>query len=206
MFKFFEHEGLGEIRAFLKDGEPWFIAKDVCDVLGFVNNNESTKKAIQRIKETSYGAEVTTSEVRIKYPSGTKKLTIIPEQVLYELIFASKKPIAKEFRGWVIHEVLPSLKRFGFYRDEGKFFRRGLTDTIKEVLHPEDYKIYVHYTNLINKTVGLPQKNKRDELDSETLKKLSDIEKLGASLIENGYLYEDIKEILAKQSHLKLVK
>lgn len=87
-------------------GEPWFVAKDVCDILGLDNSRKATAELDPDEKNT-----VTISD---GIPGNPNK-TIISEPGLYKLIMRSRKPEAKEFQRWVAHEVLPSIRKHGAY-------------------------------------------------------------------------------------------
>jgi prophage antirepressor-like protein len=95
--------GGNELRTILKDGEPWFAAKDVCDVLELSNPSV----AISRLDED----EVT------KFNLGglVGEINAVNEAGLYSLILGSRKPEAKQFKRWVTHEVLPSIRKTGQY-------------------------------------------------------------------------------------------
>lgn len=95
----------GEIRSVMVGGEPWFVAKDICDVLGLVNS----RKATSSLDEDEKGVSL------IVTPSGEQTMTIINESGLYNLVFQSRKPEAKAFRKWVTKEVLPNIRKHGFY-------------------------------------------------------------------------------------------
>ena len=87
------------------DGEAWFCAKDVCDILGLSNS----RKAIADLEEDEKG-------VSISYTlGGHQEMNFISESGLYALIFRSQKPEARKFRRWVTHEVLPQIRKKGFY-------------------------------------------------------------------------------------------
>lgn len=87
-------------------GEPWFVAKDVCDILGLENSRKATAELDSDEKNT-----VTISDGI----AGNPNKTIISEPGLYRLVMKSRKPEAKEFQRWVTHEVLPSIRRHGGY-------------------------------------------------------------------------------------------
>lgn len=89
-----------------KAGEPWFIAKDVCDILGLENSRKATAELDSDEKNT-----VTISDGI----AGNPNKTIISEPGLYRLVMKSRKPEAKEFQRWVTHEVLPQIRRTGGY-------------------------------------------------------------------------------------------
>jgi len=85
---------------------PLFCAADVCAVLGFSSPNQT----IANLPDDEKGVET------FDTPGGRQKLTVLSESGLYRLIFRSTKPVAEEFRRWVLHEVLPSIRRTGGYQ------------------------------------------------------------------------------------------
>lgn len=89
-----------------KDGEPWFVAKDVCDILGMSNNRD----AISQLDDDEKNTVVISDGI-----PGNPNKTIISEPGLYKLIMRSRKTEAKEFQRWVTHEVLPRIRRTGGY-------------------------------------------------------------------------------------------
>ena len=88
-----------------KQGEPWFVAADVCAVLGIANNRD----AISRLDDDE--TDVATTDT----PSGQQEMRTINESGLYSLILTSRKPSAKKFKKWVTSEVLPSIRKTGGY-------------------------------------------------------------------------------------------
>lgn len=102
----FVSEEFGEIRTVMIEDEPWFVGKDVAEALGY----ERTADAIrQHVEEDDKGVG------EIPTPGGKQKMTIISESGLYALIFGSKLESAKRFKHWVTSEVLPSIRKNGFY-------------------------------------------------------------------------------------------
>ena len=87
------------VRIVEKGGEPWFVAKDVCDILALGNPRSS----IALLDEDERGVDI------IYTPGGNQEMTIVSEAGLYSLILRSRKPEAKAFKRWVTHEVLPSI-------------------------------------------------------------------------------------------------
>ncbi|WP_270271335.1 phage antirepressor [Bifidobacterium adolescentis] len=90
--------------------EPWFVAKDVCDILGMSNPSMAVtaldKDEVAQIDPKDYlGSENRSNQA----------VNIVSEPGLYKLIMRSRKPEAKEFQRWVTHEVLPSIRRTGGY-------------------------------------------------------------------------------------------
>ena len=97
------HYDDNEVRTVLQDGEPWFVLKDVCEVLGISN-------------ATVVASRLDTDEVT-KFNLGglSGETNIINESGLYNVILRSDKPQAKPFRKWVTSEVLPSIRKHGAY-------------------------------------------------------------------------------------------
>lgn len=94
------------IRVQLIKGEPWFVAKDVCEVLEHSNHRMAVK---------SLDEDEVSSVYLIDTMGRKQETTIVSESGLYSLIFQSRKAEAKKFRKWVTSEVLPSIRRKGFY-------------------------------------------------------------------------------------------
>ena len=129
----FSHPDLGEIKATIKNGEPWFLAGDVCRVLGIKDSAKAVRDIEQKYKSAGISHTIS-SRMTIQTSAGKREAVIINEQILYELIFNSRKQKAVLFRAWVTGEVLPSIRKHGFYRNEGKMIRRVETDAIKEFI------------------------------------------------------------------------
>ncbi|MCP4594973.1 Bro-N domain-containing protein [Neptuniibacter sp.] len=93
----------------IADGNPWFVAKDVCDILEYADPNVALKgldddeKLLHQIDGTGQ----------------RRKMLIINESGLYTLILRSNKPAAKPFRKWVTAEVLPAIRKTGSYQQPG---------------------------------------------------------------------------------------
>lgn len=96
-----------QVRTIEKNGEPWFVGKDVADILGYSDTAQAVRKHIDN--EDKGVVEMTT-------PGGKQPVTIINESALYSLILSSKLPTAKEFKHWVTSEVLPSIRKTGEYK------------------------------------------------------------------------------------------
>lgn len=106
--KIFENENFGEIRTIIDDNkEPWFVAIDICNVLELKNPTV----AVRRLDE----------DERTKYNLGRQGMTnMVNEYGLYNLILASRKKEAREFKRWITHEVLPAIRRDGGYMVVGQ--------------------------------------------------------------------------------------
>lgn len=100
--KLFQNDNFGTIRTVILDGEPWFVAKDVCDILG-TTNPTMAMDGLEPFERT-------------KFNLGRQgEANIINESGFYTLVLRSRKPIAKPFRIWVTSEVLPAIRKTGKY-------------------------------------------------------------------------------------------
>ena len=103
----FKNREFGEIRTVTVDGEPWFVAKDIAEILQYTN----TQKAIRdHVDEEDKLTE------RIVLSGQNREVICINESGLYSLILSSKMPGAKRFKRWVTSEVLPQIRRTGTYQ------------------------------------------------------------------------------------------
>lgn len=103
----FENAEFGKVRTIVKDGEPYFIGKDVAEILGYSNTRDALAKHVD-------DEDKNTVAIRDGI-QGNPNLTIINESGVYALIFGSKLPKAKQFKRWVTSEVLPSIRKTGSY-------------------------------------------------------------------------------------------
>lgn len=111
--KTFKNKEFGTVRTIVKDGEPWFVGKDVAEILGY----KETAKAIRtHICAEDKGVSV------LDTPGGQQKITLINESGLYSLILGSKLPKAKTFKRWVTSEVLPTIRKTGGYVANDEMF------------------------------------------------------------------------------------
>ncbi|MEG3929468.1 BRO family protein [Microcoleus sp. T3_D1] len=101
----FEFETLA-IRIATLDGEPWFVAKDLCDVLDVANPSQ----ALSRLEEDEKNTIILNEGNR-----GNPSISVISESGMYALVLSSRKPAAKSFRKWVTAEVLPAIRKTGTY-------------------------------------------------------------------------------------------
>lgn len=95
------------VRTLEVDGEPYFIGKDVADILGYANGRDALSKHVD--SEDKLTSQIATS-------GQNRNVTIINESGLYSLIFSSKLENAKRFKRWVTSEVLPTLRKTGTYQ------------------------------------------------------------------------------------------
>lgn len=92
------------IRVTDRAGEPWFVAKDVAEALGYANTEQAVRTHCKGVLEISTPSA-----------GGMQRTKIIPESDLYRLIMRSQKPEAEAFQDWVVGEVLPSIRKTGAY-------------------------------------------------------------------------------------------
>ena len=99
----FENPAFGQMRAMSIEGEPWFVAADVCEALELTNPTV----AVSRLDE----------DEKAKFNLGLSggATNCVNEYGLYNLVLASRKPEAKQFKRWVTHDVIPSIRKHGAY-------------------------------------------------------------------------------------------
>lgn len=104
--KIFNNKEFGQVRTVTIDGNPWFIGKDVAEILGYSNTR---KTLADHVDEEDKGV------TKCDTLGGVQDLTVINESGLYGLILSSKMPNAKKFKHWVTSEILPSIRKHGVY-------------------------------------------------------------------------------------------
>ncbi len=125
--KIFEREEFGSVRVVMRDDEPWFVAKDVCSCLELDNVSE----AINGLDEDE--------KITLSNPDGNPRagiplsFNIISEAGMYSLVLRSRKPEAKDFKRWVTHEVLPSIRKTGSYSMAPQTYPEALRALAAEV-------------------------------------------------------------------------
>lgn len=121
-----------QVRTVVRDGEPWFVGKDVAIVLGYGNTKDAL---LSHIDEEDRAILQRSENATFEIPN--RGLTIINESGLYSLIVSSKLPTAKDFKRWVTSEVLPTIRKHGAYMD---------TDIIEKSLADPDFLIQLATT------------------------------------------------------------
>ena len=101
----FENAAFGKIRTLTIDGEPWFVAADVCKALELGNPSMT----VERLDADEKGIS------SIDTLGGKQRMAIINEPGLYSVILCSRKPEAKAFKRWITHEVIPAIRKYGGY-------------------------------------------------------------------------------------------
>lgn len=192
--KIFENTEFGRVRSLMINDEPYFIGKDVAEILGYSNTRDAIYK---HVHEEDKGV------AKCDTLGGNQELTVINESGLYALIFGSKLPKAKEFKHWVTSEILPSIRKHGAYMTD---------DTLEKALLNPDFLIQLanqlkeekalNSKLAVDNQIMKPKADYFDELVerntltnfTETAKQLGIQRKqLISFLMEKKYLYRDKK-------------
>lgn len=123
--KIFENPEFGNVRTTLIDGEPWFVGKDITDILKYRNGSRDINRHID---------EDDRQKMMIFDGNQMKETTVINESGMYALILSSKLPSAKKFKRWVTSEVLPAIRKHGAYMTD---------ETLKRALESPDFLIQI---------------------------------------------------------------
>lgn len=124
----FKNKELGEVRVVIIDEEPWFVGKDITDILGYKNGSRDINRHVDEEDRQNYQNSTFESN---------RGLTIINESGLYSLILSSKLSSAKKFKRWVTDDVLPAIRKHGAYMTP---------KTIEETLTNPDFIIQLATT------------------------------------------------------------
>jgi prophage antirepressor-like protein len=133
-----------QVRTIAKDGEPWFVAKDVLEIL------DLNRSSVAILDDDERGVHP------VDTLGGDQVMSIVSEAGLYSLILGSRKPEAKEFKRWVTHEVIPSIRKHGAYMTP-EVIERTLTDP--------DYLIRLATTIKTEREARLVAEHKVKELE-----------------------------------------
>ena len=122
-----------QVRALTIDNEPYFVGKDVAEILGYKNTKDALLKHVEQEDKTV----VKKSRFATLENIPNRGLTFINESGLYSLIISSKLPSAKQFKHWVTSEVLPAIRKHGAYMTDQKAFdvvhnKNGLIDLLQQ--------------------------------------------------------------------------
>ena len=126
----FENPEFGTVRTVFKDGEPWFVGKEIAAILGYGAGKSCTNAVSSHVDQEDKGV------IDLMTPGGRQKVVSINESGLYSLILSSKLPSAKKFKHWITAEVLPSIRKHGAY----------VTDSVLDQLeeNPDFIPDYIH--------------------------------------------------------------
>lgn len=115
----FNNEEFGKVRTIIKDGEPWFIGKDVAVALGYSNASKAVSQHVNDKDKQFIMNEVSNSQ-----NGNLVKTAIINESGLYSLVMSSKLDKAQKFKYWITSEVIPSIRKTGSYNINDQFNNR----------------------------------------------------------------------------------
>lgn len=121
----FQNKSFGRIRTLAINNEPWFVGKDVAEILGYAKPENAIANHVDEEDKTSTLIQGSCSNYK-------SKAIIINESGLYSLVLSSKLPSAKEFKRWITHEVIPAIRKHGAYMTE---------DTLEKALTSPDFLI-----------------------------------------------------------------
>jgi len=102
--KIFENEAFGAVRVVMKDGEPWFVARDVAQALGYADPANAVQRHCKKVNDSNMGVSPSVPSPKI-----------IPESDVYRLVMRSNLPDAERFQDWLVEEVIPAIRRHGAY-------------------------------------------------------------------------------------------
>ncbi len=192
----FTSQHFGRVRVVMREGEPWFVASDVCRALDVGNISQ----AVSRLEEDEIHIILNDTN------RGKRSMAVVSEPGLYALVLGSRKPEAQSFRRWITHEVLPAIRQEGAYMTPERLHEvledpdtlialaqrlkllqeknRALVAKNVELLPKADY-----FDRLVDHDVNLTLRETAKELG---VKERSFID----YLIEHGYLYRDKKQHL----------
>jgi prophage antirepressor-like protein len=123
----FKNEQFGEIRTVIIGGEPWFVLKDVCEVLEIQNSGN----VFARLDEDEKGIH------SMDTLGGNQEMSIVSESGLYKIIFQSRKENALKFQSWVTKDVIPKIRKTGMYANVPKSYSEALRMYANEVEQKE---------------------------------------------------------------------
>lgn len=104
----FQNQEFGELRTVVREGEPWFVASDVCAAMEIGNPSQ----ALARLDTDERFTTLISNEGAA---SGKSQMAFVSESGLYSLVLGSRKPQAHAFKRWVTHDVIPSIRKHGAY-------------------------------------------------------------------------------------------
>ena len=195
-----------EVRTVMINGEPWWVLKDVCAVLGIANVTDTQNRLDEDEK-----AELGLIEVSSNGVSQSRKRIIVTESGLYSVILRSDKPEARAFRRWITHEVLPQIRKTGGYIPVGEadsdkeILAKAIMIADKTISEQEKRMKQLQAANAqlaVDNQIMLPKSDYFDELVDrnlltsfrDTAKELKVKERVFvAFLLENKYVYRDKK-------------
>lgn len=207
-----------QVRTVIKDGDPWFVAKDVCDILEIGNS----RMALDRLDEDEK------ADVSLNDGSQNRSYGTVNESGLYNLVLGSRKPEARDFKRWITHDVIPSIRKHGGYLTPEKIEEVLLNpDTIirlaTDLKTEREKRLSAEHQNLLlearmqlqdEKIAELaPKAQERDDfINTEGLHRQTDVAKLfgitvhkmNAYLVQKGVLFKKGQSRMPKATYIEL--
>ena len=143
----FSNEKFGQVRTVIQDGEPWFVAKDVCDALEVKNHID----ALSRLDADEKGVVLTDTL------GGKQPISIVNEPGLYSLVLGSRKKEAKDFKRWITHEVIPTIRKTGGYVHNSEVFIQNYLPFADETTK-QLFRLTLDVVDKQNKQIAFQQK------------------------------------------------
>lgn len=162
----FDFKGM-EVRVTEKDGDPWFVAKDVAGALGYINTSKAVNTHCKAVGTcpTEMGGQV-------------RHIQIIPERDVYRLVMKSQLPSAEEFEEWVVGEVLPSIRKTGSYSSNQPV-------SMEEILHAQSGVLLAHKQRVDQVERRI---DKQEAANEQIVAKVSQLEKISQNGVPVGYI------------------
>lgn len=184
------------VRMILLRGEPWFVGKDVCEVLGYTNPNKAMADHCKGVSNRyPLGEDGVTNRYTIRDRFGREQdVRIINEPDLYRLIIRSNMPAAEPFERWVFEEVLPSIRKYGKYQIDPALRHSSISarSTLTNQWHQHGARAPYHYVNLTRteyKALGFPKDLRKEYMTQEQIAELRVFEALESlKLIKNPFI------------------
>lgn len=185
----FNNDQFGEVRLVEHEGEPWFVAADLCRALEI----SDTQSALRRLHDDEKGKD------SIRTLGGTQEMLVVSEPGMYALVLGSRKPEAEVFQRWITHEVIPCIRKHGAY---------ATADVLDQIIADPEYGIRLLEALKAEKDKNALLQPKADYFDAlverntltgvrETAKELGVKPKeFTTYLLEHDYVYRDHKNKL----------
>lgn len=194
----FENVELGKVRVLERDGEPWFVAKDVAEILGYAKPRNAIATHVDEDdkKDAPIQGDL----------GGTQNMVIINESGLYSLILKSKLDSAKKFKRWVTKDVLPSLRQHGTYSIQTNKVNDNVANLVQStmtailpVITEQMAKVVIETKEAVNNMAGLlHDQSEIYDADRENLKDLIGFRSVNTTRMCNT-VKEKLNEKLGKR-------
>jgi prophage antirepressor-like protein len=186
----FPNVNFGTVRVVMIENEPWFVGKDIAEILGYVNTNDALIKYVDEDEK---------AVIAIHDGSQNRNMTVINESGLYSLVFGSKLPNAKSFKKWITSEVIPAIRKTGSFdiiEDNIKNIEDEIERNLKLEIYQYEKLLQINPDNQIA-TVSL--KLLKIELDQYIQKKDVELLKNVSTYIADRTTFRNLLTNLARK-------